>query len=155
MATATPTQTQPIKDIAATVNGWAEVVIDRFHQAMDDYEIGKLDGALWSSFAYELVQANGNVDKVIFKFKQYGRFLDMSVGRGVPIGARGTAAFTRSRNDNGQLKHYGRKPKPWYSKTKTREIGILRTILVRDYGINTLADLESAFNTTEIVTIQL
>lgn len=139
------------KDIAGVINGWAEVVIDRFHEAMDKYDIGKLDGPLWSSFAYELKLAGGNVDEVVFKFLKYGRFVDMGVGRGVPMGGRGTAAFAKSRNEKGQLHRYGRKRKPWYSKTKTREIGILRTILVRDYGINTLAELESAFNYTEII----
>jgi hypothetical protein len=131
------------------VKGWAEVAIDRFHEALDDYEIGKLDGALWNSLAYELVQNGGDIERVIIKFKKYGRFLDMGVGRGVPVGARGSAAFGKSRSDNGQLKSYGRKPKPWYSKTKTREAAILREVLVKNYGINTLADIETAFTRTE------
>ncbi len=141
------------KDIEAVVNGWAEVVIDRFHEAMDKYNIGRLDGNLWKSFTYHLQQNGGNVEAVVFKFHQYGRFVDMGVGRGVPIGSRGSSNFEKYRKNNGQLHRYGRKPKPWYSKTKTREIAILRTILIQDYGINTLADLESVFNTTEIVTL--
>lgn len=139
------------KNIADVINSWAEVVIDRFHERMDDFEISKLDGDLWRSFAFQLVANGGNIEEVIFKFKAYGRFVDMGVGRGVPKGARGTAAFNKARKENGQLQRYGRKPKPFYSKTKTREIGILRTILIRDYGINSLSQLESAFNTTEIL----
>jgi len=140
-------------DISQTIEQWAEVAIDKFHQALDDYGISKLDGALWRSLAYELVRNGGDIDKVLIRFKQYGRFVDMGVGRGVPIGARGTAAFEKARNENGQLKRYGRKAKPWYSKTKTREVGILRAILVRDYGINSLAELEEAFKIPEIVTV--
>jgi hypothetical protein len=141
------------KDITQVVTGWAEVVIDRFREGLDRYEIGKLDGDLWRSFAYELVASGGNVQEVIFKFKAYGRFVDMGVGRGVPIGAKGSTAYEKSRNENGQLKRYGRKAKPWYSKTKTREVAILRQILIQDYGINSLAMMESAFNRTEIVNI--
>lgn len=133
------------------VKGWAEVAIDRFHEAMDTYEIGKLDGALWSSLTYELVQAGGDVQAVIIKFRKYGRFIDMGVGRGVPVGARGSVAFAKSRNNNGQLKKYGRKAKPWYSTTKTREAAILRYVLVKNYGKKTLADFESAFTQTEYI----
>lgn len=138
-------------NINDAVRGWAEVAIDRFHEAMDTYEIGKLDGELWRSLTYELVQAGGDIERVIIKFKKYGRFVDMGVGRGVPVGARGTQAFSRSREANGRLRQYGRKAKPWYSTTKTREAAILRQILVRDYGINTLASIESAFTQTEII----
>lgn len=141
------------KDIAAVINGWAEVVLDRFRGALDKYDIGKLDGDLWRSFTYQLVLNGGDVEAVVIKFLQYGRFVDMGVGRGVPVGARGSAAFEKARKDNGQLRRYGRKRKPWYSKTKTREIGILRTILVQDYGVNTLAQMESFFPKTEMITI--
>ncbi|MES2808784.1 MAG: hypothetical protein V4619_09185 [Bacteroidota bacterium] len=133
------------------VKGWAEVAIDKFHQALDDYEIGRLDGALWKSLAYELVQNGGDVEAVIIKFKQYGRFVDMGVGRGVPVGVRGTPAFSKSRKDNGQLHKYGRKAKLWYSKTKYREVAILRQILVASYGKKTLAEFESEFIKTEHV----
>jgi len=123
-------QTVNIND---AVKGWAEVAIDRFHEALDKYDIGRLDGALWQSLAYELVQANGDIERVIIKFKQYGRYIDMRVGKGRPISNR------------------RRKKSPWYSKTKTREAGILRQILVRDYGINTLASIEGAFTGTETI----
>ncbi|SEM66597.1 hypothetical protein SAMN05192574_101395 [Mucilaginibacter gossypiicola] len=120
-------------NINDAVKGWAEVTIDRFHEALDKYDIGRLDGALWQSLAYELVQANGDIERVIIKFKQYGRYIDMRVGKGRPIGNR------------------RRKKSPWYSKTKTREAGILRLILMRDFGVNWLAEVEGEFNGTEIL----
>ncbi|GAA4341654.1 hypothetical protein GCM10023149_54120 [Mucilaginibacter gynuensis] len=124
------------------VKGWAEVTIDRFHEALEKYGIGKIDGPLMRSLTYQLVQANGDVERVILKFKQYGRFIDMRVGRGMPISKKGTS-------DRGV--RYGRRKKPWYSKTKTREVAILREVLVRDYGVNTLANIESAFAGTQII----
>jgi hypothetical protein len=143
----------PQVDINQTIEKWAEIAIDKLREALDTYDIGKLDGALWQSFAYQLVQNNGDIEKVVIKFAQYGRYVDMGVGRGVATGKRGTEAFSKYRKQNGQLHRYGRKPKPWYSKTKTKEVGLLRLILVRDYGVKTLADLETVFNRTEIVTI--
>jgi len=140
-----------VVDINEAVKNWAEIAIDKFHEALDDFDIGKLDGNLWKSLAYELVQSGGDIERVLIKFRQYGRFVDMGVGRGVPIGARGTAAFAASRKENGQLKRYGRKPKHWYSTTKTREVGMLRYILIKEYGKKTLADIESAFTGTEII----
>jgi hypothetical protein len=145
-------EAQP-KNIEQVINGWAEIFVDRLHEGLDRYEIGKLDGDLWRSIAYQLVLAGGDIEEVIFKFLAYGRFVDMGVGRGIPVGARGSTEFEKARKENGQLKRYGRKAKPWYSKTKTREVAILRTILIQDYGINTLSMLETTFNRVEIVNV--
>lgn len=101
---------------------WAEVTIDRLHQALDKFNIGKLDGALWRSLQAEIVKSNGDVDRVITRFMQYGRFVDMGVGRGVSIGAAGTSAFAAARNANGTLKKYARKPKKWFSRTYYHEV---------------------------------
>jgi hypothetical protein len=128
---------------------WAEIAIDHFHNSLDKYEIGKLDGDLWKSFAFELVQNGGNIERVLIKFKQYGRFVDMGVGRGVAIGRKGTEVFGKYRKANGQLIRYGRRPKPWYSKTKTREVGILRSLLVSQYQVQTLATIDSGLTFTE------
>lgn len=135
-------------NINETISQWANVAVDRLHEALDEYEIGRLDGALWRSMAAELVRNGGNIDKVIIKFNQYGRFLDMGVGRGVPIGKRGTENFNRARRADGKLHRYKRKAKPWYSVTKTREVAILRDVLAREYGKQIGLAIENSLNTT-------
>jgi hypothetical protein len=96
---------------------WAEIDVDKLHNALDKYNIGKLDGPLWRSIQAAVVAANGDAEKVLTRFFQHGRFLDMGVGRGVPIGLAGNGAFSAGRNDDGTLRHNRRRKKPWYSKT--------------------------------------
>lgn len=135
----------------AAVKGWADVAIERFKEALKKQGVEEYSRDLLESLMAELSRSGGDIEKVIFKFKGYGRFVDMGVGRGVAKGARGTQAFTKSRQQDGKLKKYGRKSKPWYSKTKTREVAILRQLLVTQYKVNTLAELENGltFKTTE------
>ncbi|QTE38486.1 hypothetical protein J3L18_05260 [Mucilaginibacter gossypii] len=96
---------------------WAEILTDRLHNALDKYNIGKLDGPLWMSIHAAVIAAGGDAEKVITRFLQYGRFIDMGVGRGVPIGLAGTGAFSAARNDDGTLRRNRRRKKVWYSKT--------------------------------------
>jgi hypothetical protein len=132
----------------AAVQGWADVAIGRFKEALKKEGIQEYSRDLIESLVAELGRSGGNIDEVIFKFKGYGRFVDMGVGRGVAIGGRGTEAFKNKRREDGKLKQYGRKAKPWYSKTKTREVSILRQLLITQYGVRTLAELENGLSFT-------
>lgn len=125
------------------VKGWAEVAIDKLGDALDDYEIGPLHGPIWQSLMYQLIEHNGDVEQVLIKFRQYGRFIDMRVGKGMKLSQRG--------QPSDKAGSYGRKKRPWYSRTKTREIGILRYVLVKYYGKQTLSQLENAFTGTETI----
>lgn len=120
---------------------WAEVTVDRLHQALDKFDIGKLDGELWKSIVSEVVANNGDVEKVITKFLTYGRFVDMGVGRGVPIGGAGTSQFSAARNDDGTLKQYRRRPKPWYSRTYYSEVQRFAELYARDKGESISLDI--------------
>jgi hypothetical protein len=135
----------------AAVKGWADVAIQRFKEALTKQGVEEYSRDLLESLVAELSRSGGDIEKVIIKFKGYGRFVDMGVGRGVAKGEKGSKAFGKYRQDNGKLKKYGRKSKPWYSKTKTREVAILRELLVTQYKVNTLAEIENGltFKTTE------
>ncbi|MES2808454.1 MAG: hypothetical protein V4619_07505, partial [Bacteroidota bacterium] len=63
---------------------------------------------------------------VLLKFLKYGRFRDMNVGMGHPIGKPGN-----------------RRPAPWYSKQKTKEIAILRFIMAKKYTMLSVKQLET------------
>lgn len=117
-------QTTPVElkfDVRELAQKWSEFTVDKLHDALDKYNIGKLDGALWKSIQDQVVANGGDVEKVITRFLQYGRFVDMGVGRGVPIGGAGTKQFSNARNNDGTLKRYARKPRPWFSKTYYHE----------------------------------
>lgn len=137
----------------AAVQGWANVAIDRFKEALKKEGVEEFSRDLINSLLAETVRNGGDIEKVIFKFKGYGRFIDMGVGRGVATGKRGSNSFAKSRRDDGKLKNYGRKVKPWYSKTKTREVAILRQLLVTQYQVQTLAELEDGLTFTTIETL--
>ncbi|WP_343524398.1 hypothetical protein [Pedobacter sp.] len=129
------------------VNAWLDILIDKLHDALDFYEIGKLDGELWKSIIGHVIQANGDVDSVIVKFMQYGRFVDMGVGRGMSKGSRlelGESNFSKKRNRLGQLLKLRRKAKPWYSKTKWREVLRLRELLADNLSGRALGEVENA-----------
>ncbi|MNT48741.1 hypothetical protein D3C72_1855380 [compost metagenome] len=103
------------------------------------------DDRLYHSFATELQSNGGDVERVLIKFNNYGRFVDMGVGRGVPLGSRkalGDDAYSRSRGESGRLHHMARKAKPWYSKTKRREIGKLRRILEIRFAISAMKEVK-------------
>lgn len=137
----------------AAVQGWANVTIDRFKEALKKEGVGEYSHDLLRSIVAEAVRVGGDIEKVILKFKSYGRFVDMGVGRGVAIGKRGSGAFDNSRRADGKLKKYGRKAKPWYSRTKTREVAILRQLLVTQYGVQTLAAIENGLTFTDKETL--
>ncbi|TXI14472.1 MAG: hypothetical protein E6Q66_06335 [Pedobacter sp.] len=104
---------------------WLSLTIENLHQALDHNNIGKLDGRLWKSIMGEVIHSGQDVEKIVIKFIQYGRFVDMGVGVG-----RG-------------VKNGKRKVKPWFSKTKTREVARLRTLLINDMAIKAIQEVEA------------
>jgi hypothetical protein len=109
------------------VDSWLDIMIDQLHQALDTYEIGKLDGPLWNSIVGQVIASGGDVRAVIIKFLEYGRLRDMRVGRGAAIGS-------------GNL---NRKRSPWYSKTKYREIARLREVMAFNLSNSVIQDIET------------
>lgn len=78
-------------------------------------------GALLSSFKAEVVmQANGDVSKIVHSYLYYGRMVDMGVGRGISSGE--------------SQKESTRKRKPWYNKAYYRSIQILIEKTAAMYG---------------------
>lgn len=124
------------KDHSLDFEAWLRVVVEQLHRALEKYQIGNPNGRLWQSVAGEIIRTGQDVEQILIKFAQYGRFIDMGVGRGMPSGRRrklGNELFFKKRNHKGQLHRYSRSPKPWFSKTKTREVARLRELLVDHY----------------------
>lgn len=122
---------EEVKDI--DYEKWLAMTVDSLHQALDKFNVGKLDGELWKSIMGEAVKTGDMVESIIIRFKQYGRFVDMGAGRG----RTGT-----------------RKHRTWYSKTKTREIGRLRELLIINLSKKAIGEVEGGFNKEQIINIQ-
>jgi hypothetical protein len=104
------------------ISDWAKYTVQRLQESIYDRESAAATRELMRSIKMELIKAGGDIERVILKFLQYGRFYDMGVGRGVPIGAAGSGAFSAARNNDGTLKQYRRKPVKWFSPVYYREV---------------------------------
>lgn len=112
-------------------NKWLEFTIDALHDALDKYNIGKLDGPLWDSIIGNVISSGGEVESIIIKFLQYGRFRDMRVGKGVKIGD----ALSGNRNKA-----------PWFSKTKVHQISRLRELMIMSLSNKAIGEIESGLS---------
>lgn len=97
---------------------WAKMMVDIWQERARGY--GVHVGELMNSFTDDVVRAsNGEVDKITHAFNHYGRFVDMGVGRGVPLERVGDTS---------------RKAKPFYSETYFRSIQVLTYKMSELYG---------------------
>jgi len=102
-----------------TVEAWAKYVIERWELEIVRLGINNT-GQLLRSFTSEIItQANGNVDRIIFAFEYYGKFIDMGVGRGVTVA---------------EVAQSGRTPKPWYNTVFFGQVKRLGEILAEKYS---------------------
>lgn len=135
------------RNTAFDLQSWLNKTLDKLREALKAQQVGRHSGHLLNSIAGELKRSSGTVEEVIIKFQQYGRFVDMGVGRGFQRGSRkqlGDQKFGKKRNAAGQLHSVGgRTPKPWFSKTKTREVARLRELLIDHHENLVLNEIEN------------
>jgi len=120
-----------IPSLNELANDWATYTINRFHEQLLKKRIGKT-GSLKDSLAFRaIVGAGGDIEKIKMAYLNYGKFIDMGVGRGQALGnVRGNAEVYRAAGLKGP-----RKAKKWYSKTMYSETNILADLLMNNYGI--------------------
>jgi len=111
---------------------WAKITIKVWREKI--VKLKAVDHSfLWMSFLKNVIgAANGDVIKIEFAFKYYGKFVDMGVGKGVKIG--NVKENATSRRLEGKMLGNRRKPKKWYSKTFHHEMMRLSEILKYEYG---------------------
>jgi len=140
------------ENIEEAVAKWLQYAVERFEVSIVKKKIG-VSNALLNSFFTDIIKGSGgSVAKLELRFLFYGRFVDMGVGRGVPIGSQSALKekFFEKRNKLGQLHKYGRTKKAWYSKTKARELGKLSKILAKEFGLSSVSSLEKRLNDLQI-----
>lgn len=119
-----------------SLDKWAEYVIERWLKKIIDLDIGH-DSLLKHSFtAHVRRESNGDVSRIEFLYNYYGRFVDMGVGRGVPVEDAGMG---------------NRKIKRWYTPVLNSQIKKLAELMGEDFVnransiiIQSLTDLKNA-----------
>ncbi len=131
------------------LDAWSRVAVDRFGQSLDR-RVYRVRTTRTGTRATNK-NATGNLKQnwwrtatesgVVLQFLQYGRFVDMGVGKGTRHTDR---LVNRQLREGGT----GRKRRAWYAKTKTHEIKKLREIMA-NLGVDLpLNFVESALNLT-------
>lgn len=97
---------------------WAAIVIERWEEKI--VQMGIIGDQLINSFTHHVIsEADGNFTLIQFTFNYYGKFVDMGVGKGVPLE---------------EVSFSNRRAKPWYSKTFGRELKKMAELLSQHYG---------------------
>lgn len=139
-------------NLKAALREWATYAIAHFGEELDKKVYGvrtnragyqyarikRVSGNLRRTW-YQNVTDGDEVSRVMIQFLQYGRFVDMGVGRGV-------THTSRVVNRQLRLGATGRRRKPWYSKRKGYETHRLREILAQKNINLALGTIESAMN---------
>ena len=123
-------------------DAWAKITIKRWRKKTRTLKIGETNN-LHDSFVRDVIgAANGDLFKIDFAFKYYGKFVDMGVGKGTKIS--GVKESKTSRRLEGRMLGNRRRAKKWYSKTFHAETMRLREILVEHYaGMGSLTIIEN------------
>lgn len=116
---------------------WADVVERIWKEKLNKLDVG-ITGALYDSIKNDVNQ-NTATTIITFSFNGYGRFVDMGVGREMPIGNINTSQFWDNRQANGRLNRKVRKAKKWYSSTMFAEVKKLSGYLKTHYGKKAIA----------------
>jgi hypothetical protein len=147
---------QPISQLQL-VTDWLTYVISNEQELLDALTKSKRK-ILYNSFEKAIASRDpDNVISVALRYKYYLRYLDMGVGRGVPIGSRASnkEKFDRYRTRNGQVRVYKRKKIPVYNKPITAQTKKLVELLSKNFGIKAVTSIEIVSNNLEQVEIKL
>lgn len=119
----------------AYYQAWARMMITIWQDKIIMMDVHDT-GALLNSFQHELqFNSNGDVTKIVFAFLEYGRMVDMGVGRGMNAGIkRGQSSYSDYRNDIGQLTGFARKNKNWYTRPYFHSVKVLTEKIAEMYG---------------------
>jgi len=121
-------------DINKTLEAWADIVLKIWLEKMLDLKIGLTYQLADSLEQHVISEANGDIARIEFAFKYYGKFVDMGVGNGVGIAS--DYVLTRKRRFTGEGVGTKRVAKPWYNKPLWSETSKLIEILAKKYALS-------------------
>jgi hypothetical protein len=113
---------------------WAQITVKLWRKNLNRLKVGQhSSGDLYRSFQFKVIAGSGgNVDRIEFAFRYYGKFLDMGVGKSTRIGDRPVSGCSRKLSE--KFLGMGRVSKKWYSRTFYAESHRLFEILQKEYG---------------------
>lgn len=129
--------------ILKAVNDYIEDCEKAFALLIRRYKIGKSDELLKSFRHRAATSGKGAVGELIFR--EYGRFIDMGVGRGHPLGGlQATKVALQSKKMEGLalVKDKTRKPKKFYSPVIYGKLTYLQNRLLYGYTEQTIEMLK-------------
>ncbi|GAB4042160.1 hypothetical protein [Spirosoma litoris] len=149
---------------------WGDIAIERFRRSLEkvvydspskrskrrtrrlteDWSKELRDGGFDTSGSWGEAQSpltGPTVVGILLKFNLYGRFLDMGVGRNHSSLDKSVARQLKDRQPT------KRRAKRWYSGTKGYEVGKLKSILAKEYGVAVAQVAESALTLTANIQI--
>lgn len=123
-----------------TVEQWLQFTLQNLREQVVKLKV-RDTGHLLSSIQGHLIAAAGDdVERIAVAYAAYGQFVDMGVGRGMGAGVRkSNEAYTKIRDERGQLYRHSRKKRQWYSKEMGRQTFRLSTLLSDFYGETMIA----------------
>ena len=117
---------QPTTDI--DYGQWAQYTVERWLERIPKAGI-KGSGELLRSFAHHVsLDANGDLQKIVYTFHFYGWYVDAGVGRGYAQGNGGNLEFLADKS----VRH--RRPKRWYNQIWYRQFRKLLHMLAEELG---------------------
>ncbi|MES1224285.1 MAG: hypothetical protein ABUT20_52810 [Bacteroidota bacterium] len=136
---------------------WLKITIQYLKDKLDENDVSRDRLILYNSFAEEIAASGPEqVESVMIKFKFYLRYLDMGVGRGVPVGSRfAKADYFKKRNRSGKLIQMRRKKKSVYNKPMAYQIKRYQELLTDLFGFKAVQVIEQMTEKNKTVEIKI
>lgn len=138
-------------DLKSYLDRWAKLTIEKWQEQLTAQNIG-VSFELKRSFENEVRTSAQGAAEIALKFRMYGRFRDMGVGRGLKANERASNSANRSgRRAGANVSAYGHRPKKWLNKIAAHQTYRLSELL-NNRATETLIN---NFNNTNNINIQL
>jgi hypothetical protein len=124
------------------VADWAQYANRDLGKSLDKRQIGK-SLALIKSRKVRVENGSDGPEKIIFEFLNYGRFVDMGVGKGQKLGD-----VTGNKTIMQAAGLHGRVAKKWYSKVIFGEVNTLSELLLDYFGFRCLSMINESMDKT-------
>lgn len=129
--------------IFTLVSEWLDIDVKFLQETLDKNGVSRDRMILFNSFVTEVVGRDDDVQLARLKYAFYLRYIDMGVGRGVPVGSRASKVdFFKKRNRSGQLHRYLRKKRPVYNSPMTYQVKRLGELMEEIFGIKTVQAID-------------
>ncbi len=137
----------PPKNMYQMVYDWARYANRDLGKSLDKKKVG-VTMELVRSRKFRVEGSGDDVQKAIFSFLEYGKFVDMGVGKGQKLGdVKGNQVIYKETGIK------GRKAKKWYSKVIFPEANTLAKLLEENYGLKITSELNESLD--DAITLSL